>query len=155
MTVLIFVCLTLHNAEILSEPVLSNVCKVSCSRIQPTTPIFHPLQIIDSQPVTLTMTPNDQLGTLGVGDANVIDIPVDIVTVADERTLVCTQEMANCGDSGEQTYASIADYGTGEAGDVVLQGSENLMNSVEILQPENVGETHDSTSQHLTADRYI
>ena len=111
-------------------------CQISPSA---STPIFHPLQIIDSQPVTLTMTNSDQLTSLGVGDANVIDIPVDIVTVSDERALVCTQEVTSCGDSGEQTYASIGDYGTGETGDVVLQGSESLMNSaVEILGPENV-----------------
>ena len=97
---------------------------------------YHPLHIIEGQPVTLTVSQQDHLNALGVNETEVIDIPVDIVTVSDDRGLVCSQEVTNTGDSGEQTY-TMGDYGT--EGDVVLQGSENLINgSVEILGHDQV-----------------
>jgi len=68
-------------------------------------------------------------------ESNVIDIPVDIVTVSNDQTLVCSQEEVAEGEGTAQVY-EIEDYG---AGDTVLQGSENLIDtSVEIIGPENM-----------------
>ncbi|KAH3768625.1 hypothetical protein DPMN_169845 [Dreissena polymorpha] len=112
---------------------------------------FHPIQIVDGQPMTLTVNEGDQLGKINVSQHDVIDIPVDIVTVSSDQTLVCNTEVNVRDDNvnseqgyenteqvydanSEQAYETIGDYDTEET---VLQGSENLINSnVEILVPE-------------------
>lgn len=105
------------------------------------TATFHPIQIIEGGGGTFTMSHGDQLAaTYSVEGANVIDIPVDIVTVTDGHTLVCSQEVTNAGDASEQTYTTIDDFGTAD-GEGVLQGSESLMNSsVTILDSEQVAD---------------
>lgn len=87
---------------------------------------FHPIQIIEGQPMTLTVSQGEQLGDLGVGEPNVIDIPVDIVTVSNEEAMLCAQEVSN--DASEQTYGTLVHY-----------TPDHLLNSsVEILGPENI-----------------
>lgn len=97
---------------------------------------LHPIQIIEAQPITLAVSQGDQLGDVNV-EQNVIDIPVDIVSIPSDQALVCSQEEVNTADSEVtgQVY-EIEDYGTA---DTVLQGSENLIDSsVEIIGPENM-----------------
>jgi len=95
---------------------------------------LHPVQIIEGQPYTLAVSQGDSLENMNV-ESNVIDIPVDIVTVSNDQTLVCSQEEGAEGEGTAQVY-EIEDYG---AGDTVLQGSENLIDtSVEIIGPENM-----------------
>lgn len=104
--------------------------------LSPTSTTFHNFQIIEGQPVTLTVSHCDQLGKLGVNGASVVDIPVDIVTVSNEQAIVCAQQVTNSGDSSEQTYTAMESY---DVGDVVLHDTENLMNtSVEIMDSVNV-----------------
>ncbi|XP_053402137.1 zinc finger protein 341-like isoform X2 [Mercenaria mercenaria] len=89
---------------------------------------FHPIQIIEGQPMTLTVSQGDHLGDIGVGESNVIDIPVDIVTVSNDEAMLCTQEVTNDGDASEQTYGTLVNY-----------APDHLINSsVEILGPENM-----------------
>lgn len=97
---------------------------------------LHPIQIIESQPLALAVSQADQLGDVSV-EQNVIDIPVDIVTVSNDQALVCSQEDSGSGEGeGTAQVYEIEDYG---AGDTVLQGSENLIDSsVEIMGPENM-----------------
>lgn len=97
---------------------------------------LHPIQIIESHPLALAVSQADQLGDVSV-EQNVIDIPVDIVTVSNDQALVCSQEDSGSGEGeGTAQVYEIEDYG---AGDTVLQGSENLIDSsVEIMGPENM-----------------
>lgn len=89
---------------------------------------FHPIQIIEGQPVTLTVSQGDQLGGLGVGDSNVIDIPVDIVTVSNDEAMLCAQEVTSEGEAAEQAYSALVNY-----------APDHMINSsVEILGPENM-----------------
>lgn len=89
---------------------------------------FHPIQIIEGQPMTLTVSHGEQLGDLGVGESNVIDIPVDIVTVSNEEAMLCAQDVSNDGDASEQAYGTLVNY-----------APDHLLNtSVEILGPENI-----------------
>lgn len=89
---------------------------------------FHPIQIIESQQVTLTVSQADQLSGMGVGESNVIDIPVDIVTVSNDEGMLCAQEVTNESDSVEQTYGTLVSY-----------APDHMINSsVEILGPENM-----------------
>ncbi|XP_052818932.1 zinc finger protein 341-like isoform X2 [Mya arenaria] len=115
--------------------------------------------VIEGQPLTLTVGQGGQLGEVDVSEQNVMDIPVDIVTVSSEQALVCDQEVTTSSDhvvDEEQVYEGSADevyhvdsnteqtnyveeIGDYETGDTALQGSENLINSsVEILGPENM-----------------
>ena len=89
---------------------------------------FHPIQIIEGQPMTLTVSQGDHLGDIGVGESSVIDIPVDIVTVSNDEALLCAQEVTNDGDASDQQYGTLVNY-----------TPEHLINtSVEILGPENM-----------------
>ncbi|KAL4233986.1 hypothetical protein ACF0H5_005641 [Mactra antiquata] len=89
---------------------------------------FHPIQIIDGQPV-FTVSQGDQLTDLGVCETTgVIDIPVDIVTVSNDQAMLCAQEVTNSGDNADQGYPTLINY-----------GPEHLINtSVEMLTPENM-----------------
>lgn len=79
---------------------------------------FQPI-ILESQPVTLTVSQQEQLQSLGVTSADVIDIPVDIVTVSDEQAIVCS-EVVNSGSVEEQTYV----VSSGAADEQVYVSSE-------------------------------
>lgn len=109
---------------------------------------FQPITILETQPVTLTVSQQEQLQSLGVqslgvSSSDIIDIPVDIVTVSDEQAIVCS-EVVSSGAADEQTYVTcdgqIEDFGTVE-GDEVLHSADNLMNAaVEILPSGQVHE---------------
>ena len=104
---------------------------------------FQPITILETQPVTLTVSQQEQLQSLGVSSTDVIDIPVDIVTVSDEQAIVCS-EVVNSGAADVQTYVTcdgqIEDFTTAD-GDEVLHSADNLMNAaVEILPSGQVHE---------------
>lgn len=88
---------------------------------------FHPIQIIEGQQVTFTVSQSDQLGDMGVGEPSVIDIPVDIVTVSSDEAMLCAQEVTNDCDATEQGYSTLS------------YAPDHLINSsVEMLSPENM-----------------
>ena len=99
---------------------------------------FQPITILETQPVTLTVSQQEQLQSLNVSSSDVIDIPVDIVTVSDEQAIVCS------GAADGQTYVTcdeqIGEFSTAD-GDAVLHHADNLMNAaVEILPSNQVHE---------------
>ncbi|WAR12527.1 ZN341-like protein, partial [Mya arenaria] len=68
--------------------------------------------VIEGQPLTLTVGQGGQLGEVDVSEQNVMDIPVDIVTVSSEQALVCDQEVTTSSDhvvDEEQVYEGSAD----------------------------------------------
>ena len=66
---------------------------------------FQPITIFESQPVTLTVSQQEQLQSLGVTTTDIIDLPVDIVTVSEEQAIVCS-EVVNTGSAYTEVVRS-------------------------------------------------
>ena len=73
---------------------------------------FQPITILESQPVALTVSQQEQLQSLGV-TTDIIDLPVDIVTVTEEQAIACS-EVGNTGSIEEQVYAEVVRSGAAD-----------------------------------------
>ena len=115
---------------------------------------FQPITI--TQPVTLTVSQQEQLQSLGVGvTTDIIDLPVDIVTVTEEQAIACTE----VGDTGstieEQVYAEVVRSGAADQQAYINTetGEHIYVSSVMDVEPSyNNNEINEDKEKYTSAD---